>query len=87
MSQLTVDYANKCFFNLDLKMFKDVDFLISRGRSFHILGAAYANARSPKVIFVLWDGICNNRVSWKLQRLWECVSDLGFSSSVIYLGA
>ena len=43
----------RCVFRFDLKMSKDGDFLISNGNSFHSLGAAQANARSPSVIFVL----------------------------------
>ena len=59
----------RCVFRFDLKMSKDGDFLISNGNSFHSLGAAQANARSPSVIFVLCDGVCSNRVSWELRRL------------------
>ena len=40
----------KCAFNFDLKVFKDGDFLISKGKLFHSLGAAHANARSPNII-------------------------------------
>ena len=49
---------NRCAFNFDLKTFNDHgDFLISNGKLFHSFGAAQANARSPSVIFVLYDGI------------------------------
>ena len=59
----------KMCFRFDLKISTDGDFLISNGNSFHSLGAAQANARSPSVIFVLHDGVCSKRVSWELRRL------------------
>ena len=52
---------NRCAFSFDLKTFNDGDFLISNGKLFHSFGAAQANARSPSVIFVLYDGICSNK--------------------------
>ena len=47
-------YMKRCAFSFDLKIYKYDDFLISNGKSFHSLGAAQANARSPSVIFVLY---------------------------------
>ena len=43
---------NKYDFNLDLKTFTEGELRISNGKLFHSLGAAIANARSPRVIFV-----------------------------------
>ena len=74
---------NRCAFSFDLKTFNDGDFLISNGKLFHSFGAAQANARSPSVIFVLYDGICSNKVSRELRKLWVCLLDLNFKSSEI----
>ena len=74
---------NRCVFSFDLKTFTDGDFLISNGKLFHSFGAAQANARSPSVIFVLYDGICSNKVSRELRKLWVCSLDLNFKSSEI----
>ena len=60
---------NRCAFSFDLKTFNDGDFLISNGKLFHSFGAAQANAQSPSVIFVLYDGICSNKVSRELRKL------------------
>ena len=50
---------------------------------FHSFGAAQANARSPSVFFVLYDGICSNKVSRELRKLLVCLLGLNFKGSEI----
>ena len=42
--------------------------------------------RSPSVIFVLCDGVCSNRISWEVRRLWVCWCDLSFTIFMIWVG-
>ena len=77
---------NRYAFNFDLNTFNHGDVIISNGKLFHSFGAAQANARSPSVIFVLYDGICSNKVSRELRKLWVCLLGLNFKSSEIQVG-
>ena len=53
----------RCAFSFDFKISKDDDFLMSKGNSFHSLGAAQVNTQSPSIIFVLCDGVCSKLLS------------------------
>ena len=44
MLQNQNNYMKRCVFSFGLRIYKDNDFLISIGNSFHSLGAAQANA-------------------------------------------
>ena len=52
--------VHKWVFNLDLNKLSEEDCLMRGGRLFQRCGAAYTNARSPKVALDLLDGCDNN---------------------------
>ena len=60
--------VNKWVFNLDLNTLIEEDCLMQGGRLFQRFGAAYKNARSPKVALDFVDGCDNNVGSCELLR-------------------
>ena len=52
--------VNKWVFNLDLNTLSEEDCLMQGGRLFQRFGAAYRNARSPKVTLDFLDRRDNN---------------------------